>query len=575
MTWKLLAVKFLALKGALRSEQDGKYRVPAFVALSALFWVMLFRSSHWVVTEALKIEPVGDLLVQRLLAITFLVFLGLLAFSNVVTVFSTYYLSDELDFLMSKPIPKDHFFTARFLESLAQSSWVVFIFGLPIFIAAGVGVDASWPYFVGLLGVIVPFVAIPTALATLVALAVTNVLAAQRTRDATLFFGLAAFSVLFVVIRALRPERLLNPDSFSSIGEMLNLLSAPTTVYLPSDWCMNVVVPLMYGRSNVDYWSLGLLYLTPMALYFVSAWFHRRFYHRGYSKAQEGRHGQSVLTSMRDWVTKKTSTPAQSLEARLAKLESDPETVVSVLKQLVRKDQLIFVRDASQWSQVLVVIAIIVIYLVNYKYFEIAADARLLGDAGLYFFNLAACGFVIVALSGRFLFPAVSIEGRSFWLILQAPVSLDKFLIGKWLGGIWPVLIVGQALIWASNLLVLQNPAFAILASVIILVLTLAVTAMSVGLGAVYPQFYNPNAAKIASSFGAVIYMILGMFLVLFVLITSFRFTLNLGQMYEDPAAATLTFLNFAGASLAVTTPALAGYGALKLGARSLRRRIS
>ena len=112
MTWKLLAVKFLALKGALRSEQDGKYRVPAFVALSALFWVMLFRSSHWVVTEALKIEPVGDLLVQRLLAITFLVFLGLLAFSNVVTVFSTYYLSDELDFLMSKPIPKDHFFTA-------------------------------------------------------------------------------------------------------------------------------------------------------------------------------------------------------------------------------------------------------------------------------------------------------------------------------------------------------------------------------------------------------------------------------------------------------------------------------
>lgn len=575
MTFKLLAVKFLALKGALRSEQDGRYRVPAFVGLSAIFWVMLFRSSYWVVTEALKIEPVGELLVQRLLAITFLVFMGLLAFSNVVTVFSTFYLSDELDFLMSKPIPKEHFFTARFLESLAQSSWVVFIFGMPIFMAAGVGLDAGWPFFVGLVGVIIPFVAIPTALATIIGLGVTNVLAAERTRDATLFFGLAAFSALFIVIRSLRPERLLNPDSFSSIGEMLNLLSAPTTVYLPSDWCMNVVVPLLYGRTNIDFWSLGLLYLTPLALYFSSAWLHRKYYHRGYSKAQEGRHGQSVVSSLRDWLTQKSSSPKRSLEERLKKLEDEGEHTVSVLREMMRKDQLIFVRDASQWSQVLVVIAIIVIYLVNYKYFEIAADARLLGDAGLFFFNLAACGFVVVALSGRFMFPAVSIEGRSFWLILQAPVSMERFLIGKWLGGIWPVLIVGQALIWSSNLLVLQNPVFSMLASVIILVLTFAVTAMAVGIGALYPQFYNPNAAKIASSFGAVIYMILGMFLVLFVLMASFRFTLNLGTMYGDSTSPGLSGINFAGAFLAVSSPALVAWGSIRLGARSLRRRLS
>ncbi len=575
MTYKLLAVKFLALKGALRSEQDGRYRVPAFVGLSAIFWVMLFRSSYWVVTEALKIEPVGELLVQRLLAITFLVFMGLLAFSNVVTVFSTFYLSDELDFLMSKPIPKEHFFTARFLESLAQSSWVVFIFGLPIFMAAGVGLNAGWPFFLGLVGVIIPFVAIPTALATLIGLAVTNVLAAERTRDATLFFGLAAFSVLFIVIRSLRPERLLNPDSFSSIGEMLNLLSAPTTVYLPSDWCMNVVVPLLYGRTNIDFWSLGLLYLTPLALYFVSAWLHRKYYHRGYSKAQEGRHGQSVVSTFRDWLTQRSASPKRTLDERLRKLDEEGDRTVSVLREMMRKDQLIFVRDASQWSQVLVVIAIIVIYLVNYKYFEIAADARLLGDAGLFFFNLAACGFVVVALSGRFMFPAVSIEGRSFWLILQAPVSMERFLIGKWLGGIWPVLIVGQALIWSSNLLVLQNPVFAILASVIILVLTFAVTAMAVGIGALYPQFHNPNAAKIASSFGAVIYMILGMFLVLFVLMASFRFTLNLGTMYGDSTSPGLSGINFAGAFLAVSSPALAAWGSLRLGARALRRRLS
>jgi ABC-2 type transport system permease protein len=540
----LIGVKFRTLKGALRSEQDGKFRIPAFAALSLVFWAMLFRSSHWVVTEALKIEPVGELLIQRLLSISFLIFLGLLVFSNIVTVFSTFYLADELEFLMTKPIPKDMFFSARFVESLAQSSWVIFIFGLPIFIAAGVGIGAGPMYFLGLIGVLIPFVAIPTVIATLIGLLVTNILAANRTRDATLFLGLAAFSVIFIVIRALRPERLLN-----------------------------VIVPLLYGRSEVDFWSLGLLYLTPLAFFFVSAWAHRRFYYRGFSKAQEGRHGQSLVTVLRDRMLKRTYSRSRTLDERIDEL-SKSGRVGNPLREMVRKDQLVFVRDASQWSQILIVIAIVVIYLVNYKYFEIAADERLLGDVGLFFFNLAACGFVVVALSGRFLFPGVSLEGRSFWLIMQAPVSLDRFLVGKWLGGILPVLIVGQALIWSSNLLVFQNIVYAISASIIIFSITLGVSAMAVGLGAVYPQFYNPNAAKIASSFGAVIYMILGMFLVLFVLIATFRATLYWGSIAGGKPPGEIAWNSYLGVFLGLVAPAAAGWFSIRLGAAALRRRM-
>jgi ABC-2 type transport system permease protein len=572
MIGRLLGVKFQALRGSLKSTQEGRHRVPAFAALSVIFWIMLFRSSVWVVREAMQIEPVGELLVQKLLSITFLVFFGLLVFSNIVTVFSTFYLADELEFLMSKPIPKDSLFSARFIEALTQSSWVIFLFGAPIFFAAGVGVGAGFEYYAALIAILVPFVAIPTAFASILALFITNILAANRTRDAMLFMGVAAFAILFILIRSLRPERLLNPESFESIGEMLRLLSAPTSVWLPSDWCMNIVVPLLYQRSTVDWWSVGFLVLTPLAMYFVAAWLHRPLYYRGFSKAQEGRHGQSLITTFRDWMMKQTASARRSLEERLARLEKTPAKQVATLRELVRKDQRIFLRDASQWSQILVVIAIMVIYLVNYKYFEIAADERLLGDVGLYFFNLAACGFVVVALSGRFVFPSVSVEGRSFWLVLQAPMSLDKFLVGKWLGGVLPVLVVGQLLIWASNLLVLQNVVFIFLASVIILCITLGVAAMAVGLGAVYPQFHNPNAAKIASSFGAVIYMILGMFVVLAVLVFSFRFTMYLGEGYEDGfEAISLRHLFFFVVALII--PFVAGLGSLRLGARSLRKR--
>lgn len=574
MILRLIGIKIRAALGGLRSDQDGKFRAPLFLGLSILFWAMLYRGGVWLVSEAITIDPVGELLVQKLLSITFLIFLGLLVFSNIVTAFTTFYLADDLQFLMSKPVPKDQLFSSRFVESLAQSSWIVLLFGMPVFISAGVGVGAPWTYYVGLVGVLIPFVAIPTAIATLVALFITNILRASRTRDAMLLFGVFGFAVLFVVVRSLRPERLLNPDSFESIGEMLNLLSAPTSAYLPSDWCLNVVVPLLFGSGAPDWWSLGILYTTPLAMFFISAWLHRRWYFRGYSKAQEGRHGAGVVSTLRDWLMQRVNELSGDLDEHLTKLEEKGSEVVSSLDQLVKKDHKIFARDASQWSQLLVVVAIMIIYLVNYKYFEIAADERLFGDVGLFFFNLAACGFVVVALSGRFLFPSVSVEGRSFWLILQAPITLEKFLVGKWLGGMTPVIIVGQLLIWVSNLLVFQNWFLMIAASLIVLVMSIGIAAMAVGFGAVYPQFHNPNAAKIASSFGAVIYMILGMFAILFVLACTFRVTMHYGAVVDGRDVGSLASSYYVLGAIGFVAPFAIAAATIKLGANSLRKRM-
>ncbi len=574
MLSRLIGTKLREMRGHLRSEEESTLRAPLFFVLSAIFWAMLYRGSLWIVNQAVGIQPVGDLLVQKLLAITFLVFLALLTFSNIVTVFTTFYLSDDLQFLMSKPIPDDELFTSRFLESLSESSWIVVVFGLPIFIAAGVGVGAPWGYY-GMLGTtLIPFVALPTAIATLLALAITNLLEATRTRDILMFFGLIAFTGLFIAIRAYRPERLLNPESFESIGQMLDLLSAPTSAYLPSEWCMQILMPVLFNSGPPDYWDLGLLYSTPLALYFISAWCHRSLYERGYSKAQEGRHGPSLLTNLRNWIFERTESLRGGLDEGVASLREKGDDAISDLQQLVRKDQLVFLRDASQWSQLLVVLAIMLIYLVNYKYFEIASHQKLFGEVGLYYFNLAACGFVVVALAGRFLFPAVSLEGKNFWMILQAPISLEKFLTGKWLGAMTPVVVVGQFLIWTSNMLVQQNWFHCLMGSVITLVISIGIAAMAVGLGAVYPQFHNPNAAKIASSFGAVIYMILGMFVVLFVLAATFHVTMHYGNLASGEDGWNIGLVHHVVALAGLLTPFGVAAVSIRLGAHALRKRM-
>lgn len=576
MLWELLKVKLLTVKGSLKSNKEGRHRGPLFLVLSLIFTAMLFRGTLWLVNESLAIQPVGELIIQKLVSIAFIIFLGLLTFSNIVSVFSTFYLADDMDFLMAQPIKSDSLYSSRFVESLTQSSWVIIIFGVPAFTALGVGMNASWSYYAMLFAVLLPFVAIPTTVASMIALAVTNMLVASRMRDAALFMGLASFVVLFTLIRWMQPEMLLNPESFDSLGEMIKLLSTPKRSFLPSDWIVNVISPSLFQQKEFDWWSLGLLYSTPMALYFISAWLHRRFFYRGYSRVQEGRHGDSVLTTTRNWMLRRNTTRGGTINERLDRLEQSPESEeYKPVTQLIRKDRRIFTRDASQWSNLLVIVALMVIYLVNYKYFEIANETKFFGNVGLYYFNLAVCGFVVVALSGRFLFPGISVEGRSFWQLLQAPVSLERILISKWRGAMPPVLIVGQFMIWASNLLVQPDLYYSITGSLLVLMLTVCIAGMAVGLGAVYPQFHNPNASAIAASFGALIFMITSILVVLASIVASYSFINQLYHLLHNTGSYTGFGSNsLLGLFLSIALPVLTAYGAIRAGAHSLRRRM-
>ena len=573
MIAKLLEAKLRTARGAMRSNQEGRHRAPTFILLSVVFAAVLFRSARWIVLRSLEIQPVGELLVQKLIAITLLIFFGLLLFSNFVTAFSTFYLADDLDFLMAHPIKRDDLFIARFLESLTQSSWVVTLFGVPAFVGAGVGIQAGWGYYLALVVLFLPFAAIPTGLATIASLLVTNMLAADRMRDALLFFGAAIFVVFFAVVRAFKIEQLLNPESFDSVGEVMVLLSPPEVSVLPSDWLVGVLSPLLFNYGQIDRMSLVLLMMTPLALFFISAWLHRALYVRGYSRVQEGRHGGSVLVTLRDWLLRRSVSRTGDIQHKIAKIGARRGDM-SPLRQLMIKDLTIFTRDASQWSNLLVVAAMMIIYLVNYKYFQGVSGTNLVGQVGLYYFNLAVCGFVVVALSGRFLFPAISVEGRSFWVMLQAPISLERLLASKWLGAIFPVMLVGQATVWASNLLVGEGLVMMLLASGFMVLNTLAVAAMAVGMGAIYPQFHNPNAASISASFGAIIFMMVSIGVVMTDLLVLFFPILYIQRLLMGMTPEPYPVFYGLMTLLGVIIPAAAAYISLRAGARSLRRRL-
>jgi ABC-2 type transport system permease protein len=182
-------------------------------------------------------------------------------------------------------------------------------------------------------------------------------------------------------------------------------------------------------------------------------------------------------------------------------------------KALLVKDLKNFFRDTTQWSQLILLMALVVVYLYNFRVLPL--DKSPLPTFFLQnlvsFLNMGLAGFVLAAVSGRFVFPAVSLEGYSFWIIRSAPISPRSFLWSKFWSSLLPLLILAEFLIIFSNRLLHVTPFMMVLSSVTLFFMTFGIAGLGVGTGALYPRFKVENAAQIASGFGGVFFMILSM----------------------------------------------------------------
>jgi hypothetical protein len=157
----LLAPRVLATRNALRRRP---LRAWVLAALTACFWVGSFLLFAHTLRFFQTITALGPVLTQRLLVVLFVSFFASLLIRTVVTALTTYYLSADVRFLMVAPVPRRRLRQARCVETLVGSSWMVLLFGLPVFLAYGSVYGAGPLYYVATLATMIPFLAIPAAL---------------------------------------------------------------------------------------------------------------------------------------------------------------------------------------------------------------------------------------------------------------------------------------------------------------------------------------------------------------------------------------------------------------------------
>ena len=485
----LRPIVWAAWNRARRRDPGDRARAALFGGIGIAVAVSIFAIVFWLTWQLLDYEELGDYLIRLGLSWLFLTFLSFLAFSGVVTALSTFFLSEDLRLLMAAPIAARRLFYSRFARTVGQASWMVVAFLVPALLGVGLARCAGTGYYATIILVLVPFVVIPVALGCAVTLLLVNIFPARRARDILMIMGLLFATALVLLLRFLRPERLLNVQTLPDVTAFFATLQSPITPLLPSFWAGETLFTAL--RGGVDGFHAAALWTTALAFAVLLRMAFGRFHFLGWTKAQEAR--------------KARFTRLRFLEALAARLPVRTEVA-----SLLVKDLKVFLRDTTQWSQLLLLVALTLVYLYNFRVLDLEHVPYMSGVLkNLYaFVNLAMAGFVLSAVAVRFIFPAVSAEGGAFWVVRTSPVSMKAFLWSKFWTGLLPVLVLAECLTVVSNHFLGVALFLKLVTATAVFFMTFALVGLAAGMGARYPRFNADNMTQVAGSYGGIAFMV-------------------------------------------------------------------
>ncbi len=475
----------------MREERasGGTGKLAVLLLVGGAFWAGVFWILYRILSALRAVQELGPLIPGKILGLILLSFISILVLSNVITALSSFFLAKDLDLLVSAPVDWLRLYLAKLGETLLHSSWMVALMALPILTAYGVVFKGGILFAPYAILAIVPMLIVPAVIGSAITLILVNIFPARRTRDLLSIIALGAAAGVILLFRVIRPEQLARPEGFRNLLDFVILLRGPTSPFLPSEWASQAIMG--YLRHELDPFPLIMLWTTATAFVTLGALLHRALYPQGFTKAQEGAE-RFVRGGLWRW------------------------TVGSLLtwlpvakREFVLKDIKLFFRDTTQWSQLILLAVLVVVYLFNIQ----ALPLRRGEPVGFFyinlvsFLNLGLAGFVLASIAARFIFPAVSLEGRQMWLLRSSPLDLRALLWSKYWVGTVPLLVLGLILTGLTNALLEVSMFMMIMSLATMTGLTLAISALALTFGTLYPQFETENAAQIPTSFGGLVFM--------------------------------------------------------------------
>jgi len=494
--WILVRYRALQMRNAVdRQLREAPGRVFVVLLLLLFIWWGLYEVLTQVLRQIGRYELVALVAKQQIFVHFFLVLSVMLAFSNAILAFGSLFGRGEAAHLLGLPAPSRQVICVKWLEGMFLSSWSFLLLGVPLMLAVARNTSVEWYYYPLFVGHFLGFVVIPSTFGLLVAWAVA-MWATRRPLAIAVWCGaivlLAAAVWVWTVVR--------NADASDEwLRTFYRQISLAKQPMLPSTWTAKGVFAAIEKRADVSMLYLGAVLANGAFIGWLTINVLGGTWARAYSGARQGRIHGAVRGG---WL-------APSVCAVLFPYLSPR------LQTMMLKDLRSFARDPAQWTQMVIMLGLLVIYAVNLRRLPLPLDTGNPGARALVaFLNLTTISLIMATFTSRFVFPLLSLESQQLWLLGLLPAERAgilkvKFAFSLTVTGLSSFVVMGLAA------RALQLPAtWAWLQLAVCLGICAGLSGLAVGLGARFPVLRQRNPARIASGFGGTFNLIASMLFV-------------------------------------------------------------
>ena len=429
----------------------------------------------------------GPMIIERMVYLYFFILFIMLTLSSYLLTFSKFFSSPETRELFLMPISLEVICRVKFLEVLYLASWASVFISIPIFIGHGIVLGpAALLYFLGLPFLIVPFVCLCSALGFILALVVTRFFI-NRWGAMLLILGIGGLVYSLFDIWGLRSEYV-TTDVREMVERMLFHTRISTSFFLPSSWISRIYLGLCGFSCHFVLYSLIILSFICMLYYAFEI--------------------LSSAIGFEAWIKYQSFSFRQKTQSFFLFIYPVLQRFFSKkYSAIIAKDVQVFLRDPVQYLQFFVFFGLIFIYFFNIKNMRYNLDSPF-WKMLISYLNFSSVNLILATLSTRFFFPEISLEGKSIWILGLSSISRREILYCKYGYSVIFSFIITFFLILASNYFLKVAFILQMYFYCLCLVSSITLCAISIGLGALFPNFNTENSAEVVSGFGGTLCLI-------------------------------------------------------------------
>lgn len=541
-------------------REHSRLKIAVIVGFGVGYWCgtyFLFRGAFHFVNNFLP--GLGELLINRLFYLFFLATFIMLVFSNMVLIYSLSYKSKEVDFLTAMPIRHTTILKWKLVEAIFFSSWASLFLAGPLVLAYGIDRSARIGYYLSVPAFLLPLLLIAAGVGASLIIVVVRFFPKRKLLASFLLVSAVVAGFLLLRKPNTGPEGDILHSPLPVLDDMMRFARVSRSAVLPSTWLVQGLLLGAKGYAETTPWlkdrllALGMLWSNGLMSLVVCFFLAGKMFYSGLSRSKGA--GRTRILRHRSKLIGRFSVFWRFLRPPV--------------RAMVIKDLKVFSRDPSQWSQFVIFFGLLGVYIVNLRNMSYHTFPVFFKNI-ISFMNLAATALTLGTLTTRFVYPQISLEGNKFWVVGLAPISVETILKEKFLLCFVFSCVLAGGLTLLSGVMLGLDAATVGISSGAMLLMCFGLSGLSVGLGALFPNFGSDNAARIVSGFGGTLALVLSLAFITIVLTAEVAVShMHLSGQLKAP---TIFWASVAVGVAMVCLTILAGTLPMRLGAKFLKR---